>query len=389
MGGGSRSYRIKSLRFGKLFELAMNALNRPLPIRASISALSIESGQAAFRLLAVCIFMLYALVAVFYLPSKPSIPLLVLIGGYFCFAVGWIIVCSHAVLRLKTRLNVSILVDQAAIASAMLIGGEFMAPVLWAPISVSIGCGLIGGIYFAKIASLTGAVLVAAACILSPYWQSVPLLSIGVVLAILVIPWQAALVSEQIARGRRELQRRAQALETASKTDSLTGVLNRVGFEEALTRTSGNRPTNCAVMLLDLDGFKAVNDAAGHNAGDELLRQVARHIRKSLRESDSIARIGGDEFAILVSGLHAAEEAEWIARKVLQAIGALHIPGHPDLRITGSLGICIHSGDGMLSPESLLECADQLMYDAKRAGKNQYRTSFESTLPQMAASDAA
>lgn len=178
----------------------MNALNRPLSIRASVSALSVESGQDVFRLLVVCVFMLYALAAVFYLPSKPSIPLLVLIGAYFCFAVGWIIVCSHAALRLKTRLNISILVDQAAIASAMLIGGEFMAPILWAPISVSIGCGLVGGIYFAKIASLIGAVLVAAACILSPYWQSVPLLSIGVILAILVIPWQAALVSEHIAR---------------------------------------------------------------------------------------------------------------------------------------------------------------------------------------------
>lgn len=368
---------------------SMNDLFRTMPFPASRSALHIESGQAAFRLLVVCVFILYALVAVFFLPLKPNVPLLVLLGVYFCFALGWMFVCSHAVFRLKSRLNASILVDQATIASAMLIGGEFLAPVWWAPISVSIGCGLVGGIYYAKLASLLGAGMVALACMLSPYWQGVPLLSIGVVLAILVIPWQAALVSEQIARGRKELQRRAQALETASKTDSLTGVLNRAGFDEALACVLKDTNTICAVMLLDLDGFKAVNDAAGHQAGDELLRLVAQRISHSLRDSDRIARIGGDEFGILACGLHAADDAEWLACKVLQAIAAVCIPGHAGLRITGSLGICIHPDACMTTPALVMERADRLMYDAKRAGKNQYRTSFDPKRPRRKASDAA
>lgn len=366
----------------------MNAIFRTMPIRASRSALHIEGGQAAFRLLVVCLFTLYALAAVFFLRLKPNVPLLVLLAAYLCFAASWIFVCNRAVFRLKTRLNVSILVDQATIASAMLIGGEFLAPVLWAPISVSVGCGLVGGIYYAKLASLLGAALVAMACVLSPYWQSLPSLSIGVVLAILVIPWQAALVSEQIARGRRELQRRALALETASKTDPLTGVLNRVGFDEVLARALRETSSISAVMLLDLDGFKAVNDVAGHQAGDELLRQVAQRIRQSLRDSDKIARIGGDEFAILVSGLHVAEDAEWLACKVLQAIGGLRIHGHNDLRITGSIGICIHPDDCTNAPALILERADRLMYDAKRAGKNQFRTSFDSMLLRRNANGA-
>lgn len=367
----------------------MNALFRTTRIQASKSALRIESGQAAFRLCVVCVFALYALAAVFFLPLKPTVPLLVLLGAYLFYAVSWVCICTRAVLRLKTRLNVSILVDQATIASAMLIGGEFMAPVWWAPISVSIGCGLVGGIYYAKLASLLGAALMAIACMLSPYWQGVPLQSIGVTLAILVIPWQAALVSEQIARGRKELQRRTLALETASKTDPLTGMLNRAGFDEALARALRETGTISAVMLLDLDGFKAVNDVAGHHAGDELLRQVAQRVRQSLRDSDKLARIGGDEFGILVCGLHAAEDAEWLACKVLQAIVALRIPGHGDLRISGSIGLCIHPDDCLNAPELILERADRLMYDAKRAGKNQFRTSFESTLLRRNANGAA
>lgn len=360
-----------------------------MPFLASRSVLDIEIGQVAFRLFTGSMFTLYVVVAELFLAMKPNLLLLTLLGTYLCFAASWIFICKRAVIRLKSRLNVSICVDQIMIASAMLIGGELLAPVAWAPISVSIGCGLVGGIYYAKLASLLGAALVAVACMLSPYWQSIPLLSVGIVLAILVVPWQAALVSEQIARGRRELQRRTLALETASKTDSLTGALNRAGFEEALERMLKNTRSISAVMVLDLDGFKAVNDAAGHKAGDDLLRQVTQRIRQSLRDSDSIARIGGDEFGILVSGLVAAEDAEWLACKVLHAIGAVRIPDHLHLHVTGSIGICVHPDVSMNAPSLIMERADELMYEAKRAGKNQYKTSFDSTLLRTRSGSAA
>jgi diguanylate cyclase (GGDEF)-like protein len=179
------------------------------------------------------------------------------------------------------------------------------------------------------------------------------------------------------------LHQRAIALEAATRTDPLTGVLNRAGFDVSLARMLGNTDSDgriSAVMLLDLDGFKAVNDIAGHNAGDEVLKQVAHSLRQSLRTSDDIGRIGGDEFAILAHNLVAPEDAEWLAYKILQSIETLRIAGHAEIRISGSIGICIHPDPESTSVEELMANADRLMYQAKRSGKNQYRASFGSAL---------
>jgi len=349
-------------------------------LRPAGSALSVETGQALFRLAVACGFGLYLGFVYIVLHRQVEPALFFLFFGFFCFSVGWVWLVKRALLRLKLRLTLSILIDQAVLCAATVLGGDLVAPVLWAPISVSIGCGLVGGAYYAKVASVLGGLLMALAFMLSPFWSSVPLVSIGVVLATLVIPWQAALVSEQITRARKELQRRAIALETASRTDPLTGVLNRAGFDASLSRmlrSDSDQGGVSAVMLLDLDGFKAVNDIAGHHAGDEVLKQVADTLRKSLRTADSIGRIGGDEFAVLAHKLAAPKDAEWLACKILHAMEALRIAGYPELRISVSIGICIHPDPACASVDELMAHADRLMYQAKRSGKNQYRASFE------------
>ncbi|HQH79394.1 MAG TPA: diguanylate cyclase, partial [Synergistaceae bacterium] len=127
-----------------------------------------------------------------------------------------------------------------------------------------------------------------------------------------------------------------------------------------------------AVMFLDLDGFKAVNDTFGHDAGDEVLRHVARVFRQSLRETDTVARVGGDEFLMVITELALPEHAALVAEKVLRALESpIPVPGGT-ARVGASIGIALYPDHGA-NDESLIKAADDAMYRVKFAGKNGYR----------------
>lgn len=127
-------------------------------------------------------------------------------------------------------------------------------------------------------------------------------------------------------------------------------------------------------MLLDLDGFKAVNDAGGHAGGDAVLKTVTQCLQQSLRASDKVGRIGGDEFGIIACDVSQSSDAEWLAAKLLKAIENIRLARYPDIRVTGSIGIHPLTAERI---ETLLETTDRLMYEAKRAGKNQFRSAFD------------
>ena len=124
-------------------------------------------------------------------------------------------------------------------------------------------------------------------------------------------------------------------------------------------------------MFVDLDRFKSVNDTHGHTIGDAVLRNVAQRLRGALRKSDIVARMGGDEFTILLDRLRSREEAEAIARKI---VDVLHVPFSVDgkhIHCPGSIGISCYPEDaGDL--DSLISHADSAMYEAKRGGRNRY-----------------
>lgn len=150
--------------------------------------------------------------------------------------------------------------------------------------------------------------------------------------------------------------------------DSLVGLANRGEFHRRVqTLELAARPY--AILYLDLDHFKEVNDTAGHAAGDELLRRIGAVLRETVRQEDTAARLGGDEFAVLLDGCGAAEAAQ-VAATILQRINgfALHC-GDKRRRITASIGIAC-SEDLCSSPSRLLEAADRACYAAKRSGRN-------------------
>ncbi|WP_158640300.1 putative bifunctional diguanylate cyclase/phosphodiesterase [Pseudothauera hydrothermalis] len=165
------------------------------------------------------------------------------------------------------------------------------------------------------------------------------------------------------------------ALERAALYDALTGLCNRHGLEARLEQAIGQahrQSRSLALMFLDLDRFKAVNDSLGHASGDALLRIVADRLSGCLREADLVARLGGDEFVILLGDIKTGADAALVARKLLEAIARpVRIEGL-ELQASASIGICLFPGDGQDSG-TLMKHADIAMFQAKAAGRAQFR----------------
>jgi diguanylate cyclase (GGDEF)-like protein/PAS domain S-box-containing protein len=157
--------------------------------------------------------------------------------------------------------------------------------------------------------------------------------------------------------------------------DSLTGLPNRllfcdrVGQAISLARRHGRR---AAVLFLDLDGFKQINDSLGHAAGDEFLRSVAKRLLGCVRTPDTVSRQGGDEFVMLLQDLQKPADAAASARRVLQSVSEVHLADHPELHVTASIGISVFPDHG-LNVETLIKNADVAMYRAKKNGSQSYR----------------
>jgi diguanylate cyclase (GGDEF)-like protein/PAS domain S-box-containing protein len=143
-------------------------------------------------------------------------------------------------------------------------------------------------------------------------------------------------------------------------------IVDRIANTIALARRHGKRR---AVLFLDLDGFKHINDSLGHPIGDQLLQSVAQRLRACVRSADTISRQGGDEFVVLLSEIEHAEDAARSAEKMLMALAAPHTIAGKELHITGSIGISIYPDDGR-DAETLIRCADTAMYHAKDKGRN-------------------
>jgi diguanylate cyclase (GGDEF)-like protein len=122
-----------------------------------------------------------------------------------------------------------------------------------------------------------------------------------------------------------------------------------------------------AVLFADVDGFKAVNDSLGHAAGDQILRSVAARLRSSLRPSDTVSRVGGDEFVIVLSEIEHSADATLVAKKVIRALAASDYLPALDLRLMASIGIAVCPDHGQ-DPDVLIARADTAMYIAKRVG---------------------
>jgi len=177
---------------------------------------------------------------------------------------------------------------------------------------------------------------------------------------------------------RQKLEERR--LVNLARVDPLTGLGNRAGFElrlaEAMAR-SRNGGTLMALMYLDIDRFKQINDGFGHNVGDALLRGFADRLLQTLRSSDIVCRLGGDEFTVIMESLPRPEMATRIASKIVQAVSEPLTIDQQTIAVTASIGVAFYQG-GSASAEALTKQADEMLYAAKGAGRNNVQVAAHS-----------
>jgi diguanylate cyclase (GGDEF)-like protein/PAS domain S-box-containing protein len=181
----------------------------------------------------------------------------------------------------------------------------------------------------------------------------------------------------ELTRANTELRLSEDRLRYLAYHDALTGLGNRKQFHESLNQTLEWARSNnqlVALMFLDLDGFKQVNDTLGHDTGDQLLIVVAQRLTNSLRNSDIVSRLGGDEFTVILPRIHQADYAEKVAQKILNALSQVFVLEGKNVFITVSIGISIYPLDGEVE-ETLIKSADVAMYRAKQLGRNQHQFS--------------
>ena len=172
----------------------------------------------------------------------------------------------------------------------------------------------------------------------------------------------------------RDAQRAAlerDTLHSLAHSDPLTGLLNRRGLDDALSAalTTANPDRLLALFVLDLDGFKPVNDQYGHDVGDELLRVVAQRLRASMRAGDAVARLGGDEFVVMAEGLNNEAQAVELGRKLLEAFRSPFALKQKTCRVSATVGYAIAPNDAYRA-EALVKAADAAMYAGKQEGKD-------------------
>jgi diguanylate cyclase (GGDEF)-like protein len=187
----------------------------------------------------------------------------------------------------------------------------------------------------------------------------------------------AAIPSWFIAKSIVRRKQHQMELYHLANYDKLTNLPNRSLFLDRLDQSlkqSNRYKRKFALLFIDLDGFKSVNDTLGHNAGDKLLIKVAERLIGCVRGSDTVARLGGDEFTVLFTTITSSKNAKMGARKIIETLSVpFNIEGH-DTQIGASIGVSIYPDNGD-NTELLLKKADDAMYLAKKEGKNDYRLS--------------
>ncbi|MDX1584194.1 MAG: EAL domain-containing protein, partial [Thermoanaerobaculia bacterium] len=167
--------------------------------------------------------------------------------------------------------------------------------------------------------------------------------------------------------------------------DGLTGLANPVLFEkrvESAIEAARNADRHIALMFIDLDHFKSVNDTLGHNVGNQLLQLVAFRLQRALRDGDTVARLGGDEFIVVLGGLQQPDDAERVAQKLLDLLSRPYLLGGKEFLVTASIGIAVYPEDGP-DVETLMRNADIAMYRAKDSGRNGIEICTHATAEQI------
>lgn len=304
----------------------------------------------------------YAAVALFR-PAPEAYPIVLACLFYVVFSVATHAAVISTPAPSRLRLIVTTITDQASVLILLAVGGELALPMVWALFWFVVGAGCRHGKRMLTVSCTVALVGLAALIRWEPWWHENLQASIGITLAVAATSCYLAVLVHR--------------LETVAGTDPLTGLDNRKRLEGSIAEavSTRNRPEErIAILLIDLDGFKQVNDKYGHGVGDTLLRQFARGLKARTRRGDTPCRLGGDEFVVLARHVRSQEDVQAIADGIHSILGEIRtIDGHP-VSVSASIGAClVPTGIGEQGADipAFIRHADRAMYLAKTWGKNQ------------------
>jgi diguanylate cyclase (GGDEF)-like protein len=207
----------------------------------------------------------------------------------------------------------------------------------------------------------------------SEYWQSNMPTGVGLLLGLIILPCFYMVLIKRLHTLNNRLNEELEKTIYAATHDGMTGLANREYFFQKVNERiveAERYNQKFAVIFIDLDGFKNINDSKGHHYGDELLKIVATRLQQVLRKSDVVARLGGDEFAIVLHEID-NNQIDGLAQRLLKILEEKISIDNQQLHVTASLGISQYPDNGQLA-EKLIMAADTAMYQSKKAGKNQF-----------------
>jgi diguanylate cyclase (GGDEF)-like protein len=309
---------------------------------------------------------------------------------YLALSVAHVLVVRRWPDRFLWRRYLSIVADLGmagyTINEMGITGLGFYPLFLW----IVVGNGLRFGIHHLRVATVVGLLSLFIPSYLSGITLSHPGVIIGLLAGLLLMPKFFMVMIKRLAEANAALKEERDRAEFMAKHDRLTGLPNRAMLEEhmqvAIAKARRNR-TLAAVVFIDLDSFKAINDNFGHHVGDRLLIEVANCLTEHVREGDTVSRLGGDEFVVLIEDLADVTEVASVIERVFGCVGRYYHIGDYQTYVTWSGGVAIYPQDGA-DAQTLIKHADTAMYQAKGAGANQVRL-YDAAMSKDVASQLA
>lgn len=295
------------------------------------------------------------------------------VGVFWVIAVIWTVWVWRSRQSYRYRRLGGLIFDITGTTLAFILAEElsaFFYPVYqW----IIIGHGIRYGKQAIVMASGLSVVGFGVAIGVTPYWQENILVASGLIIGLVILPMYLFALIQKLHELNTRLQTELSRTYHAATHDQLTGISNRQYFHTRLGELIDESKKNghcLAVMFIDLDEFKAINDELGHSAGDEVLQIVAERLRWNCRDQDVISRFGGDEFSLIITDTN-TDAVESTAKRILKSIREPISINDRLYQLGGSIGISVFPEHGQ-TPDELTHNADVAMYEAKRKGKNAY-----------------
>lgn len=325
-----------------------------------------EHQQALIRFIIVFVAFLYILTQ-YFLENLTQVTLFLVFGSLFISSALLAHIFLSPSINIMRRF-VGVFHDALMTTLFLVFAEEKAALFLFAYPWVAIGNGFRYGVKYLYVSAGISSLCLLWILLNHPFWHEHQFFALGVLILNVAVTGYTAVLLTQLRDAQSEIEKMA-------THDSLTGLANRRLLVDRLKNSMllNPRHSRCVgVVYFDLDGFKAVNDQHGHQAGDLLLKEVATKVQACIRETDTFARLGGDEFVIVLDSLMPPTDPTFVARRILKAIESIEEIEGKKIKISASIGLAklTQINETIESdPELVIKSADEAMYKAKKTGK--------------------